>query len=70
MKICLGVKVLYHYCEPGHGKGPPDGLGTTIKHGLLDMLVLRDIIRLQNAYKVYLAACQHLGEVGKHAEPS
>ena len=34
------------------------------------MLVLRDIIRLQNAYKVYLAACQHLGEVGKHAEPS
>jgi len=37
----LGVKVRYHFSEPGHGKGPHDGLGATIKHGL-DKLVVRD----------------------------
>lgn len=59
----------YHYGEPGHGKGPHDGIGATIKHGL-DMLVLRDKVKLRSAYEVYLAASTHLSEVGKFADPS
>ena len=64
-----GVKIIYHYSEPGHGKGPQDGLGATVKHGL-DMLVIRDQVRLSTAYDVYLAATRHFNEVGQNAEPS
>jgi len=48
-----GVEVRYHYTEPGHGKGPHDGIGATIKHGL-DKLVLYNKVKLRNAYEVYL----------------
>lgn len=64
-----GVKVVYHFAEPGHGKGPHDGIGATIKHGL-DTLILHDKVRLRNAYEVYLATTTHFSEVGLHAEPS
>ena len=57
----------YHFSEPGHGKGPHDGVGATSKHGL-DRLVVQDKVRLRNAYEVYLAASRHLGDVGRHAE--
>ena len=65
----LAVKVVYHYGEPGHGKGPHDGIGATIKHGL-DRLVVQDRVRLRNAYEVYLAASQNLSTVGHLADPS
>lgn len=65
----MDVKVVYHYLEQGHGKGPHDALGATIKHGL-DMLVVKDRVRLRNAYEVYLAATQHLSTAGKNAEPA
>lgn len=55
----MGVKFIYHYSEPGHGKGPHDGIGATVKHGL-DRLVLHDRARLRHAYEVYLTAVQHL----------
>lgn len=63
----MGVKVVYHYSEPGHGKGPHDGIGATIKHGL-DRLVIQDKVRLRNAYEVYIAACKYLSQVGHNAD--
>ena len=64
-----GVRLVYHYSEPGHGKGPHDGIGATIKHGL-DRLILADKVRLRSAYEAYLAAAKYLSDVGRLANPS
>ena len=61
------VEIRYNFCEPGHGKGPHDGVGATVKHGL-DMLAIRDQVRLRNGYECYLAANKHLREIGKYAD--
>ena len=58
-----GVDVRYHYCEPGHGKGPSDGLGATFKQKLTS-LVLSDRAVIRNAYEAYLAGSRTLNQVG------
>ena len=55
----MGVKVYYHFSEPGHGKGVHDGIGATVK-SKLDNLILHDKVILNNAYQVYLTAAAHL----------
>ena len=44
------IKLVYHYCEPGHGKGPADGIGATIKNGLA-RAVESDAVVLNKAYR-------------------
>ena len=62
-----GVKRIYHFSETGHGKGPYDGEGADIKHGL-NRLVIQDKVRLRIAYEAYLASAKYLGDVGRNAE--
>ncbi len=52
-----GVKVIYHYTEAGHGKGPSDGLGAAIKKKL-DHLILGGKV-INNAYQAYLALVEN-----------
>ena len=58
------IKLVYHYCEPGHGKGPADGIGATIKNGLA-RAVVSDAVVLKNAYDCYLYASRYLTEINK-----
>ena len=47
------VKVIYHYTESGHGKGPSDGLGAAIKKRLERLILGGKVVN--NAYQAYLA---------------
>jgi len=50
-------KLIYHYTEAGHGKGPSDGLGAGIKKKLERLILGGNVIN--NAYQAYLALRQH-----------
>jgi hypothetical protein len=57
------VKIIYHYTESGHGKGPSDGLGASTKKKL-DRLILGGKV-VTNAYQAYLALAQNEASVQK-----
>lgn len=54
------IKIIYHFTESGHGKGPSDGLGAVVKKKLERMILGGKIIN--NAYQAYLALCQKPSE--------
>jgi len=51
-----GIKLIYHFTESGHGKGPSDGLGAAIKRRLEQMILGGKVIN--DAYQAYLALVQ------------
>jgi len=55
------VKIIYHFTESGHGKGPSDGIGAAVKRRL-DRLILSEKRVINNAYQVYLALSVLLGQ--------
>ena len=54
------VKMVYHYTESGHGKGPSDGIGAGIKKKLENLILGGKVIN--NAYKAYLTLAQNPNE--------
>ena len=50
------IKLVYHFTEAGHGKGPSDGLGAITKKSL-DQIILAGKV-LNTAYEAYLALTQ------------
>ena len=54
------IRVMYHFTESGHGKGPSDGLGAAIK-GRISRLILAGNV-INNAYQVYLALQRNKSE--------
>lgn len=57
---CYGIKVIYHYTESGHGKGPSDGIGAGIKKKLYGLILGGKVIN--NVYQTYLALSQKPNE--------
>ncbi|WAR07956.1 hypothetical protein MAR_017914 [Mya arenaria] len=51
------IKVVYHYSESGHGKGPSDGIGAGIKKKLENLILGGKVVN--NAYQTYLALTQN-----------
>ena len=51
------IKIIYHFTEAGHGKGPSDGLGAVIKKKVERMILGGKVIN--NAYQAYLALTQN-----------
>ena len=62
------VNVVYHYTESGHGKGPSDGIGATVKQHLSRMIIADEVV-LHTAYDVYLAAARTLDKIAKNDLP-
>ena len=54
------IKIVYHFTESGHGKGPSDGIGAAVKKRLELMIVAGKVIN--NAYETYLALAQNKNE--------
>ena len=50
------IKLIYHYTESGHGKGPSDGHGAAVKKRI-DRLILGGKI-INNGYQAYFALVQ------------
>ena len=50
-----GIQLLYHFTESGHGKGPSDGHGASIKR--LERLIVGGKV-INNVYQAYLALVQ------------
>ena len=50
------IRVIYHFTESGHGKGPSDGIGAAIKMRLQRLILGERIVN--NAYEAYLALAQ------------
>ena len=51
------IRLVYHYTESGHGKGPSDGLGAAIKRKIDRLIIAGNVIN--NAYQAYLALQQN-----------
>lgn len=51
------IKIIYHFTESGHGKGPSDGIGASVKKRLELMILAGKVIN--NAYQTYLALAQN-----------
>ena len=61
--------VIYYYTEPGHGKGPSDGIGATAKQNMT-RLILSAQETARNAYEVYRALNKHAELGGDDYRPS
>ncbi len=56
-----GIHATWNYFESGHGKGPCDGIGGTVKR-LADDAVKRGVASIQDAHDFYAWACQEREE--------
>lgn len=54
------IRIVYHFTESGHGKGPSDGIGAAVKRKLELMILAGKVIN--NAYETYLALVQNQNE--------
>ena len=57
LQDCNEIKIIYHFTEAGHGKGPSDGEGAVIKKKVDRMILGGKVIN--NAYQAYLALTQN-----------
>ena len=60
-KLFGGVQAQWDYFEAGHGKGPCDGIGGTVKHLADEAVKRRDVhvhVVIQDAHNFFAWACK------------